>query len=197
MNQVYFIHLVLARLSRRQAFGADPNVSAVSLNLLLLSPHRAWGWAFFLLGVVSIVGSTGCVGTRGGPPARFAPKPAANLSGHGAARMGAFAIGPNGHDAQHMGAWDFQPAIHQAGYETHPPQHSLPCRMGLMGKRMEASDASCNCAEEASEDRQPRGSLTLPWLKGNKAKPPEVSRFLPVPTHPVFEPQPNFEMLDW
>lgn len=197
MNQVYFIHLVLARLSRRQAFGADPNVSAVSLNSLVLYLRRCCGWAFVLLGVVSVLSSTGCVGTRGGPSARLAPKPATNLSGHGVARMGAFALGSTGHDAQQMGAWDFQPAIHQAGYETQPPQHSLPCRMGLMGKRIEAGAVSCNCAEQAGDNHQPRGSLTLPWLKGNKTKPPEVSRFLPVPTHPVFEPQPKFEMLDW
>lgn len=47
-------------------------------------------------------------------------------------------------------------------------------------------------AEEAQ--LQPRESLTLPWLReGHRTKPPEVSRFLPVPTRPVFEPQ----AFDW
>jgi hypothetical protein len=199
MNQVYFIHLVLARLSLRQAFGVTPNASLASFNdsapfrasSAATSPRSVLLWGLVL--AVWVLASSGCVGTRGGPPPRFAPRPELQtMSGSassGSARMGAFAMEP-----EQAGAWDFQPALHEVGYHTPAHQHSLPCRMGLLGRRMDrGGDCSCTsdggCGPEGVEP-QPRESLTLPWLKGgHKSKPPEVSRFLPVPTRPVFQPQ--------
>lgn len=215
MNQVYFIHLVLARLSLRQAFGVHPNASIVSSTgsslfpasrALPASPATRFPRSVLLWGLglaVWVLGSSGCVGTRGGPPPRFAPRPElASVSG--SARMGAFAMTP-----EQPGAWDFQPALHEAGYHQPAPAHSLPCRLGLLGKRIDNGGAECQCSSlvgagldgagldgagaacmgDGSEP-EPRESLTLPWLKGgHKSQPPEVSRFLPVPTRPVFQPQ--------
>lgn len=49
-------------------------------------------------------------------------------------------------------------------------------------------DQECLAYPEQQEG-VPRESLMLPGLKGSSAaKPPEASRFLPVPTRPVFEP---------
>jgi len=185
MNQVYFIHLVLARLGLRQAFEVTSNASMASSNdsssgrapkvlasvtTVWVNPALLWGLAIW------IMVSCGCVGTRISPPPPY-----------------------NG--------CDFQP----------PPHHSKPpCRLGLFGRRLGQDvceyngecNGECNCAmtsgieavdienglaaEEAHP--QPRESLTLPWLReGHKSKPPEVSRFLPVPTRPVFQPQ----AFDW
>ena len=194
MNQVYFIHLVLARLSLRQAFGVTPNADLASSNdsapfrasSAATSPRSVLLWGMGL--AVWVLASSGCVGTRGGPPPRFAPRPGlATMSGlpsGGSARMGALAMEP-----EQSSVRDFQPALHEAGYHTPAPAHSLPCRMGLLGKRMDTGGGECSCAAEGSEP-QPRESLTLPWLReGHKSKPPEVSRFHPVPTRPVFQPE--------
>ena len=163
MNQVYFIHLVLARLSLRQAFGVTPNADLASSNdsapfrasSAPTSPRSVLLWGMGL--AVWVLASSGCVGTRGGPPPRFAPRP-------GLATMSGL---PSGGSA----------------------------RMGLLGKRLEHYGDECSCATDGSCDPeraglQPRESLALPWLKGDhESKPPEVSRFHPVPTRPVFQPQ--------
>lgn len=185
MNQVYFIHLVLARLSLRQAFGVTPNAGLASSNdsapfrasSAATSPCSVLLWGMGL--AVWVLASSGCVGTRGGPPPRFAP------------RMEPEQLGV----CEQPRVRDFQPALHEVGYHTSPPEHSLPCRMGWLGKRMDRDGGQCSCVTDGGcgpegAEPQPRESLTLPWLReGHKSKPPEVSRFHPVPTRPVFEPQ--------
>lgn len=201
MNQVYFIHLVLARLGLRQAFEVTSNVSLASstdssncpvpnvpvpnvlapnvlapVSAVWMKPALQWGLAIW------ITASSGCVGTRIAQPPNY-----------------------NG--------CDFQPPLHQSVLHDSAPHESAQhhskqsYRLGLFGSRLGQCGndcyGECSCAmtsgieegltaEEAQP--QPRESLTLPWLReGHRTKPPEVSRFLPVPTRPVFEPQ----AFDW
>jgi len=76
------------------------------------------------------------------------------------------------------------------------PGAGEPVRTGLFAHMVDGDvDHGTSCPEKEclgySEQQEgvPRESLMLPGLKGNSAaKPPEASRFLPVPTRPVFEP---------
>ena len=211
MAQVYLIHLVLARLSRRQAFGANPQAVAATSN------GSAWLRVRFFCRVAVIalllLAVNGCVGTRGMPPggvragARLLGRPQLTAHGSnrpgsnrsGAFRPGAFGTGAFGTGAPHLAfedgyshevslGPDYTSAIHDVGYhQSNRSQRSLPCRLGILGKRVDVGCADPACSEMAGEP-EPRESWTLPGLRGkHKAEPPEVSRFLPVPSRPAFE----------
>ena len=206
MAQVYLIHLVLARLSRRQAFGANPQAVAATSNRL--SPVRAEPFCRVLVIALLLVAVNGCVGTRGVRPGGGSLG-TTQVTAHGSSRQGVYRPSAYRPGLYRQGAFgtgapplacedgclhdvplrpDYSPAIHNTGYhESRVPQHSLPCRLGILGKRVDVGCADPACSEMAGEP-EPRESWTLPGLRGkHKAEPPEVSRFLPVPSRPAFE----------
>lgn len=148
MNPVYFIHLVLARLSRRQAFGVVPKAGK------LVWRHSIF-WSSLAFGMMSVT-SFGCVGTRLGS------KPHA-LRGQ---------------------------VVHQ---ERDLPPRRDQVRTGLFARatthEIVGAEHDCYSASELPGPPAPRESLVLPWLKNDsRSHPPQPSRFLPVPTRPVFDP---------
>lgn len=203
MAQVYLIHLVLARLSRRQAFGTNPKAVAATSN----RPSSVRNEFFCRVFVIALllVAVNGCVGTRGVRPGAGSLG-RTQLFAHGSSRLGlyrqgVYRPGAFGTGAPHLACEDgclhdvplgpdYSPAIHDISYhESRVPRHSLPCRLGILGKRVDVGCADPACGEMLGEP-EPRESWTLPGLRGkHKAEPPEVSRFLPVPSRPVFEPR--------